>query len=265
MTVHVVTMVPSQMPSSEAELTASMEIVRLREVLRENGGQPVLPILIGDATLFESLALGYVVGPFDVLLTSHTSISAYREAIKTPEYQKLAGKQKVLTFGFTNEKIYLKFILPALRKLHSKFRDDTDVDKRIFVETGEKVDYNLYQTGGASGLKRYKQRVAIHPNRTVYMIDIWTWEGSPIGRTNETEYKKKWQTLLFEKDVETLYSGRIISLDGGPKSFQEIAIYKFPSRETFVEMIESAYYIDLVYLRFKFNLDQFVQLCLPIY
>ena len=267
MVVHVVTMVPSKLPKTDLELSASRLVQDLREVLKSFGGTPILPILIGDATLFESVALDSLVGPFDVLVTRHRSTGAYRKAVASDDYKKAArGKEgQILTFGFSNNGFYVDWVVPALKQVFGLMGEKIDTKSQIYVQAGGKVDYSLYQTNGDSGLENYKRRVGLYPNRSFYMIELCTKKDTPDGRAYDADHTKGWQQLLFSTGVQPLFGGKVVSLDKGPKMFQEVMIYKFPTREMFVDILECDHYGELGQLQEKFILDRFVELCLPIY
>lgn len=265
MVIHVVTMVPSRLPKTDRELSASRLVQDLREILKRHGGHPVVPILIGDATLFESAALDTLVGPFDVLVTRHKSIGSYRKAVASDEYQAATKTKRVLTFGFSNNGFYVEWVVPALKQVFGLMGEKVDTKSQIFVQAGGKVDYSLYQTNGDSGLENYKRRVGLYPNRAFYMIELCTKKDTPDGRGFDADHTKGWQQLLFSTGVQPLFGGKVVSLDKGPKMFQEIMIYKFPSRELFLDILECDHYGELGQLQEKFILDRFVELCLPIY
>lgn len=265
MTVHVLTMVPCVLPKDELDLRASRLIQQIRESLKQNGGEPVLPILMGDATLFESIGLEPYLGPFDALVTRHASLAAYNKAIQTDEYRRTVKSQHVLTFGFSNNAMYNEWVIPAMKQVHNIIGKNVDVQSKLFVQSGGKVDYGLYQANGDSGLENYKRRVSHFPGRSFYLIDLCTKKETPDAKADEMEFSYGWQQALFATNVQTLFGGKIVSLDRGPKTFRDIAIYKFPSREVFLDMMESDHYIELLQIKERFVLDRFVELCLPIY
>lgn len=265
MTVYVITMVPSQLPRNDFDLSASRVIQQVREALKKSGGEPVLPLLKGDATMYESIALEPLLGPFDAVVTRHLSIAAYNKAIKTEEYKMVTRGRDLLTFGFHNNFMYVDFLLPALRQVFGVVGEKIDIRSKMFVDAGGRVDYSLFQANGDRGLINYKRRVSLHPNRSFYMIELRTKIDTPEGRANDLEHTQGWQRAMFSSEVEVLYAGKIVSLDRGPKMFREVAIYKFPRREIFLEMMESDHYSELAQLEERFVLDRFVELCLPVY
>jgi hypothetical protein len=265
MTVYVITMVPSLLPKNQFDLSASRVVQVIRENLKKNGGEPVLPILKGDATMYESIALEPLLGPFDAVVTRHHSIAAYNKAIGTQEYKMITRGKNVLTFGFHNNFMYVDFLLPALRQVFSVIGEKIDIRSKMYVEAGGRVDYSLYQVTGDRGLQSYKRRINLHPNRSFYLIELRTKIDTPEGRANDLEHTRGWQKSMFSTEVEVMYAGKIVSLDRGPKMFREVAIYKFPNRELFVEMMESDHYSELAQLEERFVLDRFVELCLPVY
>eukprot|EP00934_Nitzschia_sp_Nitz4_P002960 Nitzschia sp. Nitz4//scaffold234_size30613//8787//9584//NITZ4_007960-RA/size30613-est2genome-gene-0.49-mRNA-1//-1//CDS//3329543407//2950//frame0 len=265
MIVHVITMVPSALPKTDLELKASRLIQQIREILKTNGGDPILPILMGDATLFESVALDPYIGPFDILVTKHVSVNAYNRAIKTDEYQRVTRNQRVFTFGFNNSGLYHEWVLPTMKQVHSLVGPQVDIHSKLFVQSGGKVDFSLYQANGDSGLENYKRRVGHYPNRAFYLVELCTKKETPDGKADDIEFSTGWQNALFTANVQTLFGGKVVSLDGGPKTFREVNIYKFSTREAFVDMMESDHYVELLQIQDRFILDRFVELCLPIY
>jgi hypothetical protein len=265
MTVYVITMVPCVLPKRDADLVASPLIQHIRESLKNNGGEPVLPILLGDATLHESIALEPLVGPFDSLVTRHRSVASYNKAIRTEGYQLATRGKQVLTFGFTNNFMYTDVMLPALKAIYGYTGERVDTMQKRFVDAGGRVDYSLYQATGDRGLKSYKRRVALHPNRNFYMIDFRTTNDTPDGRADDQEHTKLWQQMMFSSGIEMIYGGKIVSLTRGPKVFREVGIYKFPSREVFLNMLECDHYGMMVQMEERYVLDRFVELCLPVY
>ena len=266
MTIIVITMAPSELPKDDFDLRASVVIQRIREALKNNGGEPLLPLLKGDATMYESVALEPLLGPFDAVVTRHHSIAAYNKAIQSDEYKMVTRGKEILTFGFHNNFMYVDLIFPALKHVFAVVGEKIDVRSKMFVDAGGKVDYSLFQASGESGLQSYKRRVSLHPNRSFYMIALRTKNiDTPEGRANSSKHAQGWQQAMFSSQVQVLYAGKIVSLDRGPKTFREVAIYKFPNRELFLDMMESDFYCELSLLEERFVLDRFVQLCLPVY
>lgn len=265
MTVYVVTMVPCALPKKDTDLVASRLIQNIRESLRKGGGEPVLPILIGDATLHESIALEPLVGPFDTLVTRHKSIAAYNKATRRDDYQIATRGKQVLTFGFTNNFMYTDVMLPALKQMYSYVGEKVDTRQKLFVDAGGRVDYSLYQATGDRGLENYKRRVSLHPNRSFFLIDLRTTNDTPSGRSDDQEHTQLWQQAMFSSGVEMLYGGKIVSLTRGPKAFREVGIYKFPNREVFLDMLECDHYGRMVQLEERYILDRYVGLCMPVY
>lgn len=265
MNIYVITMVPCHLPKDDSDLTASRLIQQIREALKKNGGEPVLPILMGDATVYESIALEPLLGPFDALITRHKSIAAYRRATQSEEYQLVSRGKQILTFGFTNNFMYVDFFLPALKQVHGVVGEKVDTDSKIFVQAGGRVDYSLFQATGDRGLDNYRRHVYVHPRRACYMIAFQTKKDTPEGKADDLEHTAGWNKAMFSKGIEMLYQGKLVSLDKGPKAFREVAVYKFTSRELFAEMMESDHYVELAQLEERFILDRFVELCLPVY
>ena len=267
MVVYVITMVPCVLPKRDSDLQASPLIQHIREALKMSGGEPVLPIMLGDATLHESIALEPLVGPFDTLVTRHKSIASYNKATRTEEYLLATNGKQVLTFGFNHNFVYTDAVLPALKQMYGYgyVGDKVDIRQKLFVDAGGRVDYSLYQATGDRGLMDYKRRVSLHPNRTFYMIDFRTTNDTPDGRADDQEHTKLWQQAMFSSGIEMIYGGKIVSLTRGPKVFKEVGIYKFPSRELFLDMLECDHYGRMVQLEERYVLDRFVELCLPVY
>ena len=265
MTVYVITMVPCHLPKNDMDLSASRLIQQVREALKKNGGEPVLPILMGDATLYESIALESLLGPFDALVTRHKTVAAYNKAIQSEEYQLTSRGKKILTFGFFHNFVYTDLLLPALKQVFGVMGEHVDTESKIFARAGGHVDYSLFQATGDRGLENYRRHVSMHPSRACYMIEFRTPMDTPEGRADELEHTQGWQKTMFSKDIQMLYGGKVVSLDRGPKVFREVAIYKFTSRELFVDLADCDHYVDLAQLEEKFILDRFVELCLPVY
>lgn len=266
MTVHVITMVPCYLPKNDMDLSVSRLIQQIREALKKNGGEPVLPILKGDATLHASLALEPLLGPFDALVTRHKSVAAYNKATKSDEYQLVTrGKPNIMVYGFTSNFMYVDLFLPALKQVYAVVGEKIDLENKVFVRAGGKVDYSLFQATGDRGLDNYRRHVNMHPRRACYMIELRTVKETPDGKADDLEHSQKWQKAMFAKEIEMLYGGKVVSLNKGPKAFREVAIYKLPSREIFVEMADSDYYVELAQLEERFVLDRFVEFCLPLY
>jgi hypothetical protein len=266
MPVYVVTMAPSVVKKRETDMAPSHVIQRIREALKNNGGESVLPIMLGDATLRESIALEPLVGPFDILVTRHKSVAAYNKAMRTEEYQLSIRGKHVLTFGFVHNYVYTDVILPALKQMYGYVREKrVDMRQKRFVDAGGKVDYSLHQVTGEKGLKNYKKRVSMHPNRPFYMIEFRTTNDTPDGRADDQEHTTLWQQAMFSSGIEMIYGGKIVSLTRGPKVFKEVGIYKFPSRELFLDMLECDHYGKMVQLEERYVLDRFVALCMPVY
>jgi hypothetical protein len=267
MTVHVITMVPSHLPKDDLELKASPLIQELREALKGNGGEPVLPILLGDATLYSSQALEPYLGPFDSLVTKHASIKAYKKAKMSKAYKKATKENtKILTFGFTNKTMYIGWAYPALKKVYNMFQKKVDCESKVFVEAGGKVDYELYQSNGNSGMENYKRKVHNYPNQSFYMVNLITKdERSPDAQAADQTYSKGWLQAAFSYNVDLVLGGNIVSLDGGPKVFGEASIVKYPTRELYVDWLESDYVVELEKSGEASTLDRFVEICLPIY
>lgn len=164
MTVHVITMVPSHLPKDDLELKASPLIQELREALKGNGGEPVLPILLGDATLYSSQALEPYLGPFDSLVTKHASIKAYKKAKMSKAYKKATKENtKILTFGFTNKTMYIGWAYPALKKVYNMFQKKVDCESKVFVEAGGKSTTNCINPMGTVGWKTTSEKSTIIP------------------------------------------------------------------------------------------------------
>jgi len=267
MTVYVISMVPSVLPKKEFEFEASPLIQEIRECLRKNGGEPVLPILLGDATLHESIAMEPMVGPFDCLVTRHKSVGSYHKAIRSDSYLLATQGKEVLTFGFNHNFVYTDVILPTLKQMfgYGYVGDKVDLRQKLFVDAGGRVDYSLYQVSGRHGLVEYKRRVSQHSHLPCYMIDLRTTTDTPDGRSDDSEHTKLWQQAMFSSGIELLFGGKVVSLTRGPKLFKEVGIYKFPSRELLLEMLECDHYGRMVQKEDLFILDRLVELCIPVY
>lgn len=103
MVVHVITVVPCGVPKTDGEMKPSTKLQELREALKKYGGEAVLPILYGDATVKTSPAMDPDQGPFDICITSHPSVQSYVIATESHLYQVAAKNTKILTFGFSNQ------------------------------------------------------------------------------------------------------------------------------------------------------------------
>lgn len=265
MTIYVLTMVPCYLPKDDMDLKASALIQQVREALKKYGGEPVLPILMGDATLYESVALEPLIGPFDVLLTRHASIAAYNKATQSAEYVTISLNKEILCFGFINNFMFVDLLLPALKQVYNFIGEKVDLRSKLFVDAGGTVDYKLYQATGDRGLTMYKRRVSRHPNRVAYLIDLRTKNDTPDGRAYDQEHTQLWQQAMFSSDIDMIYGGKVISLNRGPKMFREVGIYRLPSREIVVDMLESDHYGRIAQVEEHYILDRFVELCLPVY
>jgi hypothetical protein len=263
MPIHVISMVPSLQPKDYLELKASPQIQELREALRKFGGEPAFAIFLGDATVYSSKALGPAdVGPFDMLVTKHPSIRAYNNATASDAYKMAEKKGKVLVFGFTNNGILVDWVFPALKKIYNLMKLG-EVDLKTKAAT--QPDYELAQANGDSGLENYKRKVANNPQQMAYTITLNTKNETVDGKTAAREFFKGWLSAAFAHDLNEVLGGSVVSLDKGPKMFGEVSIIQYPTRELFVEFIESDYYTQLQNDRKASTLDSFMEVGVPIY
>jgi uncharacterized protein (DUF1330 family) len=264
MPIHVISMVPSLQPKDYLERKASPQIQELREALRKFGGEPAFAIFLGDATVYSSKALDPAdVGPFDVLVTKHPSIRAYNNATASDAYKMAEQKGKVLVFGFTNNGILVNWVFPALKKIYNMMKLGEDVDLK--TKATPQMDHELTQANGDSGLENYKRKVANHPQQMAYTITLNTKNETPDGKRAASDFFKGWLSAAFAHDLNEVLGGSVVSLDKGPKIFGEVSIIQYPTRELFVEFIESDYYKQLQNDRKASTLDRFVEVGVPIY
>jgi uncharacterized protein (DUF1330 family) len=269
MPVHVITMVPSIPPQNElTSSSSSPHIQDLRDALQSNGGVATLPILAGDATVFVSKTLKCNQKPHDVIITKHKSVQAYRMATDSKAYKTaIVGIENVQVIGFEHNSVYIDWIFPGLKKLYNFFQLKVDCETPALPpsEQSSKQEYDLFQANGDSGIEKYKHRVGNNPNQSFYMIQLMIKNGSPDGKKADTEYSKAWLQAAFSYGVDIILGGTTQSLDGGPKMFGEIAIVKYPTRETFVKWMESDYFSKVQEHRRSSILDTHVEVSLPIY
>jgi hypothetical protein len=262
MVVQVITMVPSLIPKDEVEQRASPQLAELREALKKYGGTAVLPILLGDATVVASKALDPAVGPFDALITRHNNIKAYNLATRSDMYQQVAKNiSKIITFGFSNSPVKVRWVLPTLKTIFKRLKDPVDSK----TKAASHMQVHMYQATGSSGLENYKAHIANHPGKKVFLISLNTNYDGPQGKAAENEFTKGWYRAAFSDDVNITLQGPLVSLDDGPKMFQGVSITEFPSREVFVQWLESDYHTKLHEKREAAVLDKFDLLCLPVY
>jgi hypothetical protein len=260
MVVHIITMVPSLIPKEEGELKASPKIQELREALKKHGGQPILPILLGDATVKASPALDPALGPFDACITRHASIKAYITATQSHLYQVAAKDTNILTFGFSNNGILVNFVFPALKKVYNLFQK---VDCE--AKADKKIQYDWFQASGERGIDNYKRKIDHKVNQACYLLSLTTKSELPEAKEADREHVKSWLPAAFSYNLKKTLGGRLVSLNNGPKMFGEVSVYEYPTRELYVDWMESEYHTKLHEDEQKFILDRFVQICIPIY
>jgi hypothetical protein len=268
MPLHIITMVPSIRPKDELTVGPSPQIESLRDALRSNGGETSLPILAGDATVFASETMSPSVGPYDVVVTKFVSIEQYKVATKTEAYKEaLELGDKVFTYGFENRSLYIDWGYPALKKVFRFF-------PKLFVDCETKADptdyqgkldnAELYQANGDSGMENYKRKVANSPDHPFYMLSLVVKNISPPGTKAANKYNTEWLKAAFSYDLNVELAGNFVSLDGGPKAFHSVRIDRYPTRETYIQWMESKLFCDLAETRRACTLDKQEQICLAI-
>lgn len=284
MPVHIITMVPSVRPkdaftviesSGAFTIEPSAQIGALRDALQSNGGTISLPIIAGDATVFASETMSPSDGPFDVVVAKFDSIQQYKVATEHQNYKealKLGDDKKVFIYGFENRSIYVDWGYPALKKVFRYF-------PKLFVDCKTKanpasIDYHhkmdssvpecLYQANGDSGLENYKRTVANSPDHPFYMLSLVIKNPSPAGTKAANKYNTEWLKAAFSYDLNLELAGTFVSLDGGPMAFQHVRIDRYPTRETYIQWMESKLFCDLAETRRACILDKQEQIGIAI-
>jgi hypothetical protein len=243
-------------------MKASPKIQELREALKKHGGEPILPILLGDTTVQASPALDPDLGPFDVCITRHASIKAYVTATNSHLYKVAAKDTKILAFGFSNNAISVNFVFPALKKVYNLLKKKVDCE----AKADKKIEYNFYQASGERGLESYKRKINHKVDQAFFLLSLITKnESSPEAKEADREHAKSWLPAAFSGNLNKMLGGRLVSLDRGPKMFGEVSIFEYPTRELYVDWMESEYHSKLAEDEQAFILDRFVQICVPIY
>ena len=279
--IYVITMVPAAPSENRLETKPSEEILMIRDALMSHGGaKSELPVLVGDATVHSSKSIQSKEGstddvvPYDAIVTKHESLDQYKKAIATSAYKAAIKnvESKVQTYGFQNDKIYVEWVYPIMQTLYSLLNWKVDCETPVSPANLLKAtteQYEMKQSNGDSGLDNYKTRTQLKPFQKAYVIEFITknYVTSSFASLNqaEFEYNKSWLQAAYSYQVKRTFGGSLISLDDGPKTFHQVDIMEFPTRETYIKWLESDYFQKLQGTRQAFTLDTQVQINLPFY
>ena len=268
MPVHILTLVPcSHVPKEDSKaVTPSPQIIALRDALQSNGGDIILPVLAGDATVFPSQALDPVTGPFDAVVARFRSMDDYKKAIDNQAYNEALelGGGNVMTYGFDRKSLVVDWLYPALKKMYGLFGVKADCETSADDEQPPE-DHPLYQPNGEQGIDKYKRHIAKHSHQGFYMIEMITRNETPEGKKADGKYGKAWLHAALAYGVHFEIGGKTVSLDQGPRPFGEIIIAHYPSREMYVKWMESKYFAQVADDRIQSTLDLHLQISLPLY
>ena len=280
--IYVITMVPAAVPETKLTSKPSEAILMIRSALMSHGGaKSELPVLVGDATVLSSKSIQSTANgdkaqhpPYDAIVTKHASLEEYKKAIANNAYKAAIKnvESKVLTYGFEHDSLYLEWLYPVMQKLYSWMSWKVDCNTPVSPENILKAtveQYEMTQANGDSGLDNYKTRAQLKPHERVYVIEFITknYVASSFGSINQAEfdYNKAWLQAAYSYQVKRSFGGTLISLDNGPKTFSQVDIMEFPSREVYIKWLESDYFEKLEGTRQAFTLDTQVQINLPFY
>ena len=101
--------------------------------------------------------------------------------------------------------------------------------------------------------------------RPFYMLSLIRKNISPPGTKAATKYNTEWLKAAFSYDLNLELAGSIVSLDGGPKAFHDVRIDRYPTRETYIQWMESKVFCELAETRRACTLDKQEQIGLAIY
>ena len=241
-----------------------------------HGGKAVLPILVGDATVILSQSIKSKTDsstPYDTIVTRHVSLEEYSKATGSDAYKEAASETQqgeengILTYGFENSTLYVEWLFPIFQKVYVMLNWKVDCDTPVPQELKTTDMYDLTQPNGDSGYENYKRLAKAFPDQKhVYVLEFITKHSDTAGSQQaEFDYNKAWLEAAYSYDVKRSFGGTFLSLDDGPKTFSEVAIMKFPSREIYMKWLESSYFHKLQGNRQAFILDSHIQISLPMY
>eukprot|EP00525_Craspedostauros_australis_P012657 CAMPEP_0198121040 /NCGR_PEP_ID=MMETSP1442-20131203/31060_1 /TAXON_ID= /ORGANISM="Craspedostauros australis, Strain CCMP3328" /LENGTH=163 /DNA_ID=CAMNT_0043779797 /DNA_START=39 /DNA_END=530 /DNA_ORIENTATION=+ len=163
--------------------------------------------------------------------------------------------------------MYIDWVVPTLKNIYRWLGYHVDCETPATPEQRRTdMHYDLKQSNGDTGMENYKGRVANAPNQPCYMLQLLTKDtATDRGKKANALYTKAFVQALFSYNITMKYCGNTISVNGGPKEFQQIYLLEFPSRELYIEWMESEYFHSVMNQRDASILDSFVQLGLPVY
>ena len=133
------------------------------------------------------------------------------------------------------------------------------------IKATKPAKYDLIQANSEKGISAYKKRINHKMYQSFYLISFITKDESKEGKEKEREYAKSWLPAAFSSDLNKCFGGELASLDDGPKTFGEVSVFEFPSREKYVDWMESEYHTKLAEEESGFVLNKFVAIGVPVY